>query len=146
MVIFTFTYYVGTDAKFWGTRADYFIWYVYNCVNVGWFNKNIFLQHQILATCSLRAESQLLFSPIQKRNSFHPAFLLGCLDCSSAGLETPCRLWNHKIHYTLHDCPSTNWVTWNHFCKIQSVPFVFSEQILLSFVIHNPPPPNAPIA
>jgi hypothetical protein len=67
--------------------------------------RTFFSNHQILATRSLRAESQLLFPPIQKRNHFNPAVLLGCVDGSSAGLETPCRLWHQKIHYPIHDSP-----------------------------------------
>jgi len=71
----------------------------------GGLKRTSFSNHQIPATCSLGAESQLLFYQIQKRNHFHPAVLLGCVDGFSAGPETPCYLWNQKIHYPTHDSP-----------------------------------------
>jgi hypothetical protein len=62
-----------------------------------------FSNHQILATSSLRAESQLLTSPIENVTISTQQL---SLDGSSAGIETPSHLLNQKIHYPpVHDRP-----------------------------------------
>lgn len=118
------------------------------CTNVlmsGNLKRTSFSNHQILATYSPRAESQLFFYPIQKRNHFHSAALLRCVDGSSAALETPCRLWNQKFHYPTHDSPPYEMSHLKSFLQnpVCSL-YIFKANIALIFHLLNTP--NAPIA